>query len=41
MARPWLAVWIALLAYAVTGHLDCREAATCQVVVVTHNEVMQ
>lgn len=41
MAQPWLSVWIALFAYSVMGHFDCREIATCQVAVVTHNEVMQ
>lgn len=39
--RPLVSVVLVLLAYALVGHLDCHEAAACQVVAVNHNEVMQ
>jgi len=41
IARPVLAVLVALVAFALQGHVECRESAACQVVSVTHNEVYQ
>lgn len=38
--RPALAVLAAFVAFALQGHIDCRESAACSVAV-THNEVMQ
>lgn len=40
IARPVLAVLVALVAFALQGHVDCRESAACEVAV-THNEAMQ
>lgn len=39
--RPLVSVLVVLLAYAVVGHVDCRESGACQAPVVTHNEVVQ
>lgn len=41
MPRRWLSVVVVLLAYAVTGHVDCRESEACQASAVTHNEVFK
>lgn len=40
IARPALAVLVALAAFALQGHVECRASAACAVAV-THNEVMQ
>lgn len=37
-ARPLVAVLVVLVAFALQGRVDCREAAACAV---TRNEVMQ
>lgn len=36
--RPFVTLLAVLLAYAFTGHLDCRESEACQAPAVTHNE---
>jgi hypothetical protein len=36
--RPLVKLLVVLLAYALTGHVDCRESEACQVTAVTHNE---
>ncbi|MEZ0197367.1 hypothetical protein AB9U01_25270 [Pseudomonas qingdaonensis] len=40
IARPFLAVLVALAAFSLQGHFDCRDSAACEVTV-THNEVLQ
>lgn len=40
IARPFLAVLVALVAFSLQGHFDCRESAACEAAV-THNEAMQ
>ena len=37
--RPLVTLLVFLLAYAFTGHVDCRESEVCQASTVTHNEV--
>ena len=39
--RPLVSVSVVLLAYAFTGHVDCRESEACQAPAVTHNEVFK
>lgn len=39
--RPLVTLLVALLAYALTGHVDCRESEACQAPAVTHNEVFK
>ena len=39
--RPLVSVLVVLLAYAFTGHVDCRESEACQAPAVTHNEVFK
>lgn len=36
--RPLVTLLVVLLAYALTGHVDCRESEACQAPAVTHNE---
>ncbi len=38
--RPLVTVMVVLLAYALSGHFECRESAACDVPAVTHNEVI-
>lgn len=37
-ARPLVAVLVVLVAFALQGHVECRDTAACAV---TRNEVMQ
>lgn len=37
--RPLVMLLVVLLAYAVTGHVECRESEACDLPAVTHNEV--
>lgn len=37
---PVVGVLLILLAFAVSGHLDCRVSEACRLTAVTHNEVM-
>lgn len=40
IARPLVAVLVALVAFALQGHVECRDSAACAVAV-THNEVLR
>lgn len=39
--RPLVTLLVVLLAYALTGRMDCRESEACQAPAVTHNEVFK
>lgn len=35
--RPLVTLLVVLLAYALAGHVECRESEACQAPAVTHN----
>lgn len=39
--RPLVSILVVLTAYAVLGHLNCRESDVCQASGVTRNEVFK
>lgn len=40
IVRPFLAVMVALVAFSLQGHFNCRDSAVCEAAV-TRNEAMQ